>query len=716
MDSRPRVLTWLRLALVISLLGPALLLLYVGWVTYAEAIDAAKGRTTRLAQIVQEQSQRIVETNEVISRAILTHVKGRSNAQLRLEGQALHLKLKAWTAGLQQLQAVWIWDEKGHPIATNLRPEPPASLDVSDREYFIWAKGTTSTGWYVSEPLRSRTTGQVFFDFNKRLSADDGSFQGVISVSLLTEYYDKYFSEQLETEPGFTLSLIRSDGSYISRYPGADSTQTPRLGPGSRLMARMTAETSSGEVEGTSTLDGEFRYVAFRRVGDLPLYAVASATRSVLLQPWLQSMALLTAFTLPLALSLAGLCWFAMRRVRREHAIALAHAEQYEQRLKAEDALRQAQKMEALGRLTGGVAHDFNNLLMVVQTSVALARQLEARQQPVGKALAPIERAVANGAQLTRQLLAIVRRQPLQLRTIDLNDVVPPLAQLIASTLGRSIEVSHEVAARLMVTLDQAELELALINLCVNAKDAMPSGGRLRIEAHETPPPADVAPLTPWVRLSVTDTGEGIPAEALARVTEPFFTTKPLGKGTGLGLSQVQAFVTQAGGRLEIQSELGRGTQVAILLPCTIAEPQVEKTEAAPLKQLQGSVLLVEDNEDIGQAVSEILLHAGATVTWHTSADAALQALSRGLKVDAVLSDVSLPGEHSGIDLAQHLAATKPALRVVLMTGYTDRLQEAVAAGFRVIPKPATPESLIEALSAAPQTLASAPERPVHDR
>jgi len=293
-------------------------------------------------------------------------------------------------------------------------------------------------------------------------------------------------------------------------------------------------------------------------------------------------------------------------------------------------------------------------------------------------------------------------------RTIELGEVIPPLAQLMSSTLGRSIEVTHEVDARLRVTLDQAELELALINLCVNAKDAMPRGGSIRIAAREAQPPAGATPSTPWVRITVTDTGEGIAADVLERVTEPFFTTKPLGKGTGLGLSQVQSFASQAGGRLDIRSEPGRGTEVSILLPCIVADAPVAQPGAQPLKQLRGRILLVEDNPDIGEAVSAILADAGATVEWHTSADAALQALSQGLQVDAVLSDVSLPGENSGIDLARRLAVRVPDLPVVLMTGYTDRLQEAVAAGFRVIPKPATPQSLIEALSAQGEAVASA--------
>jgi signal transduction histidine kinase/CheY-like chemotaxis protein len=701
LNAQPRALWWLQTAFLLSLLGPTLLLVYVGWVSHAEAIEAARGRTSRLAQIVQEQSQRIVETNEVISRAILTRFATNSNEQLRAEARLVHAQLNAWSADLPQLQGVWLWDETGHPIATNLRPDPPPALDVSDREYFKWAAATTSAGWYVSAPLRSRTTGDLFFDFVKRRSDANGKFQGAISVSLLTSYFDTYFHEQLVNEPGFTLSLVRADGTYISRHPVPDVAVPPKLGDSSRLVAEMSARSPTGELQGPSTFDGQFRYVAFRRIGELPLYAVASATRSVVLEPWRKAIAILAAFTLPLALGLAALCWFAMRRVRGEHANAIALREQYEQRLKAEEGLRQAQKMEALGRLTGGVAHDFNNILMVVQTSLTLARQLEARGQPVAKALGPIERAIANGAQLTRQLMAVVRRQPLQVSTFRLNELIPSVADLMASTLGRGIEVSHEVSRQLTVTLDQAELELALINLCINAKDAMPGGGRLRIEARESQPPAGFPPKGQWACISVSDTGEGIAPEVLSRITEPFFTTKPLGKGTGLGMSQVQSFASQAGGQLEIASDLGQGTVVSIFLPCTIAITPAETAAAPALKPVQGNVLLVEDNIDIGEAVTAILQHAGAKVRWYRSADEALRAVAGGLQVDAVLSDVSLPGANNGIDLARQLASTRPDLRVVLMTGYTDRLQEAVAAGFHVVPKPASADTLIRAITEA---------------
>ena len=699
LDAQPSAVRWLRVALVLSLLGPAVLLGFIGFTTHAEATDAARGRLARLTQIAEEQALRIVETNEVISRALTTRIGARSNAEVRESSAVLHAVLKAWTADMRQLQSVWVWSEDGRALATNLMPVPPATLDISDREYFAWARSTESTGWFVSAPLRSRTTGELFVDFCKRRSGADGQFLGAISVSLFPAYFEAFFRDQVASEPGLAMSLLRDDGTLIARFPSRSGDDARVLPGSSPLRALIAQRPRAGEMRGISPVDGQDRYVAYRRIGDLPLYAVTSGSRSAMLAPWRRGFAVLAGLTIPLSVWLSLLCWFSMKRVRREHAIALAHRQQYEQRMKAEEALRHAQKMEALGRLTGGVAHDFNNILMVVQTSAVLARQLEERGQPTGRALAPIERAVANGAQLTRQLLAIVRRQPLDVRTVDLQQVIVPLTQLMSSTLGRGVTVVPEVDPGVQVTLDEAELELALINLCINAKDAMPAGGVVRIVARVVPPPAPGSASPTWVRLSVSDPGEGIPPEQLHRVTEPFFTTKPLGQGTGLGLSQVQSFVEQAGGRLEIQSVPGRGTEVAMLLPCTIAVASPPLPAPKALQRLSARLLLVEDNPDVGTAVTAILENAGARVIWHTSADDALAAIASGAEFDVVLSDVSLPGRHNGIDLARQLSSRVPPLPVVLMTGYTDQLQEAVAAGFRVISKPATPEALLDALT-----------------
>jgi CheY-like chemotaxis protein len=349
------------------------------------------------------------------------------------------------------------------------------------------------------------------------------------------------------------------------------------------------------------------------------------------------------------------------------------------------------------------VAHDFNNVLMVVQSNAALARMLAQRGNAVEPALATIERAVRNGAQLTRQLLAIARRQPLQVRAVRLQSVLPEVARLMASTLGSRIRVSCEVDSEVCpVTLDEAELELAVINLCLNARDAMPEGGEIRIRAELLHAPADLPQQAACAQLTVRDTGEGIPSELISKVTEPFFTTKAAGKGTGLGLSQVYSFVQQCGGRMRIDSEVGRGTVVSLLLPCAAAGSPEQAPEAQDeVVRLDARVLLVEDNPDIAGSLAGLLVHAGARVTRYASAEAAIEAVQGGEHADVVLSDICLEGALTGVDLARTLAREHPGVPVVLVTGYTDRLEEAVALGFQVLPKPAPAQDVVHALHQA---------------
>ncbi len=701
-DRVPRAVWVLRLATVTSVVAVAALLAAIAWLARERAIDEGRARLGRLAQISQEQALRIVETNEVIARSLMAATEGEDNAALRARAPHLHQLMRQLTEGLQQMQSVWIWDDQGRPVATNLRPVPPASLDISDRTYFTWARATSSTGWFISEPLRSRTTGQLFIDFSRRRALPDGRFAGALSVSLLPAYFDQFFRDQLALEPGVSLALVRADGTLLSRFPA--TREGARLAPGSPLLAAMQAGSGAGETRGVSSIDGSWRYVAYRRVGELPLYAVATTRQDELLQPWRRSMLLLSLLTMPLALALAAVCWFALRRVQSEHAVALTHRQELEQRLRAEEALRQSQKMEALGRLTGGVAHDFNNLLMVVQSSIAVARRLEAQGRPVTSALEPVERAIRSGAQLTRQLLAVARRQPLQVREVVLQDTVPAVAQLMTRTLGSTVRVSAEVAPEAgLVAVDEAELELALINLCINARDALPAGGGtvvLRAVPADAPEGAEAG--SSWVCVSVQDSGSGIPPEALPRVTEPFFTTKPPGKGTGLGLSQVASFVQQSGGQLAIHSTPGAGTTVDLLLPCHGQRAVPQPTAAPTLPVLDACLALVEDNPDIRSSLQLLMEQAGARVLPFADAPSALAAVrDTASRIDIVLSDINLGAGMGGVALACAVRASRPELPIVLMTGYTESLQEAVALGFRVLPKPASPEDLLRALQDA---------------
>jgi signal transduction histidine kinase/ActR/RegA family two-component response regulator len=368
---------------------------------------------------------------------------------------------------------------------------------------------------------------------------------------------------------------------------------------------------------------------------------------------------------------------------------------------KAHRTVIQSQRLEALGQLTGGVAHDFNNILMVVKTNLHLLRS----RWPPGTDAMPLDRigrATDTGAQLTRQLLAFARRQPLRPETIDLRTRVPDLVGLIRPALGSRVEVQCAVAEDTFpIEADPAEFELALINLGMNARDAMPEGGHLTYTVGNRPEPVRGRPA---VEIAVADTGGGIEPEALARVFEPFFTTKPVGQGTGLGLSQVHGFVTQAGGEVALDSRLGQGTTVRLILPAAQVRAEASERPGQAFPSLQGGgrrVLLVEDNEEVAASTGELLRDAGYTVERVAGADEARRRLESGASYDAVLSDIRMPGAIDGIALAAWWKERQGAAPIVLMTGYSAELRQAFKLGLEVIPKPSSPETILGSLAKA---------------
>jgi two-component system NtrC family sensor kinase len=304
-------------------------------------------------------------------------------------------------------------------------------------------------------------------------------------------------------------------------------------------------------------------------------------------------------------------------------------------------------------------------------------------------------------------LLSFSRKQALRPETIALQAWLPGVQVLLRSTLGSRIDMEIAVDADVRaVDVDVAELELALINLSLNARHAMAGGGRLRIGArNETS--ADAA--TTMVVLSVSDTGVGIPADVMPRVFEPFYTTRMHEAGSGLGLSQVHGFCAQAGGRVRIESVVGKGTTVEMVLPAQAAHVDVAPAVDTPADEpFAGHVLLVEDNEDVAVSTAAILQAAGLDVTHLWSADAALAALQGSAPLpDVVLSDIEMPGKLSGMDLAFRLRELWPLLPVVLITGYAKQLEDAVSGGLRVLPKPTPPLELLRELRKVMATAAA---------
>ncbi|OZI66803.1 ATP-binding protein [Bordetella genomosp. 11] len=392
-------------------------------------------------------------------------------------------------------------------------------------------------------------------------------------------------------------------------------------------------------------------------------------------------------------------------RTSELEAANAALRKQMQERALVEESLRHAQKMEALGQLTGGVAHDFNNLLMVISGGLQmLDRQSDPDRQ--ARLLRGMKQAVERGAGLTRQLLTFSRRQPLQAETIDLARRIQGMREMLERSLRGDIKVSLSLPDTLWtVEVDPGELELVLLNLAVNARDAMPAGGTIEIRAENVPNMDEGGLQGDFVSLSVVDCGTGMTEEVKARVFEPFFTTKDVGKGSGLGLAQVYGFARQSGGSVQVISELGMGTTVRLVLPrsrrplSAAAQP-----DNAPLAEAAhcAHVLLVEDDDEVAALVAEMIMQLGFEPTRVASPAAALGALADGRRIDVVFSDIMMPGGMSGLELAHEIRSRRIALPIVLTTGYVG--QEARAAendGIPVLPKPYRVEDLGAVLRAA---------------
>ncbi|MGN6705163.1 MAG: ATP-binding protein [Rhodanobacter sp.] len=416
----------------------------------------------------------------------------------------------------------------------------------------------------------------------------------------------------------------------------------------------------------------------YLRAAALPLIVQLARYSGVVL---LTIMAVLMLTALAVAQSVLTRAHASLRR----RAAELADANQrlsveMEQRARTEEALRQSQKMEAIGQLSGGIAHDFNNLLtVIVGNADALAEELPDRTD-VLPLVDMIRTAGERGAELTRHLLAFARRQALEPRTVRPDELVNGMHTLLRRTLGENVELTVNNAADVArVSVDPAQFESALLNLCINARDAMPGGGKLMIEtanvildANYTERRADVVPGD-YVRISISDTGTGMNAEDVARAFEPFFTTKARGQGTGLGLSMVYGFVKQSGGHVAIYSEPGHGTVVTLYL--RQAKDQIEPVTMVEPADIAGRgerILLVEDDDLVRAHAVQLLTGLGYGVVAAANGPEALALLRENIPCDALFTDVIMPGGLTGPRLAEAARALRPGLPVLYTSGYTE--------------------------------------------
>jgi two-component system, NtrC family, sensor kinase len=703
MQARALTTRLVRLAMAASLLVPCLLFGFASWNSYRRLTALTDERLARSLDVQQEEARKTFELVDLALSTASDMIAGMSDADISANENRLRPMLQKLAGQIPVIQSIWIYGKDGQPLVSS-SPQPAPDQNFADRDFFT-ACANGYVGTYYGQVYKSGFNGQPFFSASRRL-VRDGQFIGVLEISVLPSNFFRFFATLAYAE-GQQFALIRDDGLILARYPAIPPGAPDRLDKQTGFQRSIAQSPLGATYRTTSPIDHVERQFAARRLGATPLYLMTGYALTTLRNEWLWEMAAYLIYGVP-ATSILFLTLFAvLRRTERLYA-------EIDRRSTAEEALRQSQKLDAIGHLTGGVAHDFNNLLTIIIGNLEAAqRQLETWTDGAQIKLARRLDSAMHGAQrastLTKRLLAFSRQQPLNPTVLDVNRALNGLSDFLRRALGE--DVSLEIVGgggAWPVEADAAEIEAAILNLAVNARDAMPNGGKLTVEASNSylddsycKQNVDVRPGQ-YVQIAVTDTGSGMTRDVIDRAFEPFYTTKQSGQGTGLGLSQVYGFVKQSGGHIKIYSEVGEGTTVKIYLPRFIGKSSaVEEIAGEPSRGSSGEcVLVVEDDADVRSYVVETLDTLGYAVLEAANGDDALRLLDEHKTVRLLLTDVVMPGMN-GRRLAEEAKQRQPVLKVLYMTGYSRNAivhQGRLDAGVDLIQKPLTSESLAGAV------------------
>ncbi len=706
---RDAALRLLKTMLVASIVIPLSLFAYASWVNYEAALARADEQLAGSLTILSEQALRVFQSVDLTFTSVGVMLGDLSDEQIKASEQSLHLQLRELEKALNSVNAIVVTNSKGQKLVSSAVFPVTAELGVEDRDYYL-AQVDRDAGTFVGAVSRSRVTNETFFGVSRRRPLRDGQFNGIVMVSVLPKVFSEFY-DQLATDGSTSFSLAKNDGAILARHPNPPGGVT-HFAPISGFMLNVTNHPEGGIVTSNNSVDGVQRRIAYRKLGYANLYVSDGIKTEAVYNGWLRLMATHLIFGVPATLFLFRLVLLTIRRTQAFYAEA-------ERREMAEQALRQSQKMEAVGQLTGGVAHDFNNLLTIIIGNLGIAKRgvVEARaERALNNALVGAERA----AQLTQRLLAFSRRQPLNPRVLDVNKLVVSISDLLTRTLGENIELETVSGAGLWkVEVDASELESTLLNLALNARDAMPEGGKLTIEIsnaylddeycrhHEGIQPGQ------YVLVAVTDSGAGMSRETIDRAFEPFFTTKEAGKGTGLGLSQVYGFMKQSGGHIKIYSEPDEGTTIKLYLPRRDGdEADISDESGEGSDRGQGeTILIVEDDDGVRQYAAEILRDLNYQIIEAKDSATALRLLDAEKKFDLLLTDVVLPGKN-GRELADEVERQRPEVKIIFMTGYSRNAivhNGRLDAGTELIPKPLIERNLARKIRQVLDSRSNAP-------
>ena len=661
-------LRWLWFSLAAALIIPSVLFAYVAYASYQQAFTLADERIDRALAVSAEQALRIFRSIDVTLDSIDQITRGKTDAAIAETAPELTQRLKQFTRAFPDISSIWVLDRNGDAIVSSLFYPIPPSFNAPERSY-LKAELADGDGLKIGRVVEITLTGSILFPVSKQRRDHPGRFSGFTLVSVLPSAFEQAYAT-LRGNTTASFALIRDDGVVLARHPlaarpGIVLDQSSGFG---QLILR---NPDGGRYTSVSRVDGVERRFAVRKLQGLPVFVSSSIETREIVEGWAWQMARYVGITIP---AMALVCLFIVLTVRRTKAF---YAE-VERREALEQNIRQAQRIEAVGQLTGGIAHDFNNLLTVIIGNL----QMAIRQLPDGKPRAMMEnaqRGAMRAAELTKRLLAFSRNQALNPKPIDVNRLVSTMSDMMGRTLGETITILTVRGAGLWeIEADITELESALLNLAVNARDAMPDGGTLTLETanayldDEYSESVRGLKTGQYVMIAVSDTGGGMPKEVLDKAFDPFFTTKPAGAGTGLGLSQAYGFVKQSGGHIKIYSEIGHGTTVKIYLPrrTSAAQDVAEEKPPADVPRGRGQrILVTEDDADVRAYIVQTLGDLGYEVIQAADGPTALAILSRQ-PVDLLLTDIVMPGMNGRV-LADEARTQMSTLKVLFMTGYS---------------------------------------------
>jgi signal transduction histidine kinase/CheY-like chemotaxis protein len=655
---------------VLLLVLSVLLFAFVVWKDKASTLTKAENDGVKIVALFREQAGNLIAGHQLLLEMAAERVKGLDWDTIAATTSIL-TELEALDRTLDGVSEILLVDAKGKVRATTMHRQPDDVMPAVEQRCFL-ALSRKGTDRCISPPQDGTGAARFLFSVSRRLEKN-GVFDGIAQVAVSGDYL---VGQWASATPGPTdvAMMFGADGVVLAQAGHATRAE-PGLAEWGSLLIGAIGQVQEGTIRAPLTIGGPDRITLYSKIAGEPVYIAVSLDKKAIMTSWYGNILVYALIATIAGTGIAVALGIAIRQAKSERRAVSRWGAEVEERQKMEEQLRQSQKMEGLGKLTGGIAHDFNNLLTVIIGNLDMAQNI-AQDAKSRRWLESALKASRSAATLTQRLLAFARKQILQPRAIDLPHLVNGMQDLLLRTLGPDVRLVVTGDIGLWPALvDPNQIELVVLNLAVNAHDAMPRGGTLSITAtnREFGPdsPQDLAPRQ-YVVLTVSDTGDGMDEATLMRATEPFFSTKEVGKGTGLGLSMIQGFVAQSGGAIRIRSQPGRGTQVELWLPRALTLP-AEQHAAKPQANARGSatILVCDDDPAVLEYVCEALKSDGYQAVPASSGRMAISLLQHNDAIRLLLVDFTMP-EMNGAAVVRIVQTNHPGLPILVMTGHAD--------------------------------------------